>query len=57
MTDNDKPKHENRGRSDEAHDPDRPIDPLTGEKEGLGPRDDKPVKPEEDETEVEPEAE
>jgi hypothetical protein len=28
-----------RGRSEEAHDPDRPIDPVTGEKEGLGPRD------------------
>jgi hypothetical protein len=30
----------NRGRSDEARDPNRPIDPETGEKEGLGPRDD-----------------
>lgn len=29
-----------RGRSEEAHDPNRPIDPATGEKEGLGPRDD-----------------
>jgi hypothetical protein len=30
----------NRGRSDEARDPNRPIDPETGEKEGLGPRED-----------------
>ena len=30
---------ENRGRSAEARDPNRPIDPETGEKEGLGPRD------------------
>lgn len=30
---------ENRGRSDEARDPNRPIDPTTGEREGLGPRD------------------
>jgi hypothetical protein len=29
---------ENRGRSDEARDPNRPIDPETGEKEGLGRR-------------------
>jgi hypothetical protein len=28
-----------RSRRDEAQDPDRPIDPDTGEKEGLGPRD------------------
>jgi len=28
----------NRGRSAEARDPNRPVDPLTGEKEGLGPR-------------------
>lgn len=34
----DKDKHENRGRSDEARDPNRPVDPVTGEKEGLGPR-------------------
>jgi hypothetical protein len=27
-----------RGRSDEARDPDRVVDPVTGEKEGLGPR-------------------
>lgn len=33
----------NRGRSDEARDPNRPIDPLTGEKEGLGPRDEEPL--------------
>jgi len=29
----------NRGRSGEARDPNRPIDPETGEKEGLGRRD------------------
>jgi hypothetical protein len=29
---------DNRGRSDEARDPNRPIDPETGEKEGLGRR-------------------
>lgn len=28
----------NRGRSEEARDPDRPVDEF-GEKEGLGPRD------------------
>ena len=33
-----KPAHPNRGRSAEARDPNRPIDPETGEKEGLGPR-------------------
>jgi hypothetical protein len=32
------PNRENRGRSDEARDPNRPIDPETGEKEGLGRR-------------------
>lgn len=31
-------QHENRGRSGEARDPNRPIDPVTGEKQGLGPR-------------------
>lgn len=42
----------NRGRSDEARDPNRPTytDPVTGEteKEGLGPRDamDEPIEPE-----------
>jgi hypothetical protein len=29
---------DDRGRSDEARDPNRPIDPETGEKEGLGRR-------------------
>lgn len=32
----------NRGRSEEARDPNRAIDPETGEKEGLGPRDANP---------------
>lgn len=43
----------NRGRSDEARDPNRPIDPETGEKEGLGPRDE-PVEEPAPETPVEP---
>ena len=40
MAGKDKPDRPNKGRSDEARDPNRPIDPETGEKEGLGPRDD-----------------
>jgi len=32
-------KGQERSRADEAKADDRPIDPTTGEKEGLGPRD------------------
>lgn len=35
----------NRGRKDEARDPNRPIDPETGEKEGLGRRDQPTTEP------------
>jgi hypothetical protein len=63
MPRDDKPQKGNRGRSEEAQDPNRPtfVDPVTGEteKEGLGPREGK-VKETETETtetttEVEPE--
>lgn len=48
-------ERENRGRSDEARDPNRPVDPETGEKEGLGRRDDHPRGPNQPRPEPEPE--
>jgi hypothetical protein len=42
----------NRGRRDEAQDPNRAIDPETGEKEGLGPRDGRKVEEVETTTET-----
>jgi hypothetical protein len=50
-------ERESRSRRAEAQDPNRPIDPVTGEKEGLGPRDTEVVETEVTEVESEVQSE